>query len=407
VTGSRASTPACAHAHARIAGTALAGLATLAVPAAAEASPWLLQPSVSASSDHQSNATFSPERADATTQVGIGLSLPAEWQDGRYAVQIDPTVQLRRARGGSVSDTSDASLFAAASRSGERTTLAARLGYAQRDLLGVGTAPAGSPDVGLNRAGADENTWAAGASVNWRASERDSVFLEFGGQQRRYDGGEPALVGSDDLSAALSYSRALTRRLQALVAFGGREFQPANGAGRSRSASAQAGFGVQLTELWSARASYGRSRLRSRITGLTVPGAVYQVSLARRTETGALSFAADQQFQSSAFGTVVKRRDLAISYSAPITERVSASVALRRADETETFSDVRFAARRMDEVSGALSWAATEVWSVTANAGWRRSEAPDTALRAGVPGASSWIGGLSVGRRFGTIAVAR
>lgn len=394
---------ACASRHPRVrTSAACAAILGATTSAPAQASPWLVQPSVFVSSEHQSNAPFDPERARATTQVGVGFALPAEWQHRRYGVRIDPSVQLRRSRGDVASDTSDASVSAAVARNGERATLAARFGYVQRDLLGVG-----SPDVGLARVGGNESTWSAGASVSWRASEKDTVAVELDGKQRRYDADEPALVGSDDRTASLSYSRVLTPRVQALVAVGGSEFLPANDAGSSRSVSAQAGFAWQLNELWSARSTYGRSRLRSRFTGLSVPGTVYQAALTRRTETGDLTISADQQFQSSAFGTVVKRRDLAIAYSAPITERLSGSVALRRSDENEAFSGLRFSERRTAEAIGSVSWAVSELWSVNLTAGWRRAEYPATAFSRESRSADSWTGALGLGRRFGTVSLFR
>lgn len=370
------------------------------VSGTAGASPWLVEPSLTAGVEHQTNPEFRIAHGPSSTQGFVGVAFPAEWREGRYQAQLSIGGTLRQASGStSARDQSDYGLTAAASRGGERGTVGASASFGQTNLLG-----ANAPDVGLNRGAGTERRYAVGTRADWRPTEYDSLALDLRWSRSDYDA--PAgsgLVGSDDTTAALSYSRSLRPNLQLLVSASAIEYRPDSSAPTSSSASLQAGLGWVPAAGWTLRATYGRSR--ARFSGVSAPSDVYDASVARQTELGSLSFSASQSFQASPFGSIAKRRAYGAAYSRALSARLAGTAAASRAESTELFRGLTFTKRNTDEAAAGLSYALGEPWVLGAQLRYTRESYPATFLLRGRPAADSAYAGISLQRRFGRVSV--
>jgi hypothetical protein len=374
--------------------------AACAFATVADASPWLAEPAVGIGGEYQSNPQFRvPSGASGTTGFA-SFSFPARWRDGRYGLDLGVGATLRGADGGSnARNQSDFGVTASATRGGDRSTVSGSADFSQTNLLG-----ANAPNVGLNRASGAERRYGARLVGDWQASEYDAVSLSAQWSRRDYDADPGSgLVDSDDRAVSLSYSRALRPNLQILVAGQGSEYEPDSTAPTSRTLSLQAGFAVEPADGWSVRATYGRSRVR--FGGLSVPSNVYDLSLARRTELGALSFGASQNFQASPFGSIAKSRVYSGSYSRPLTERLSAAASASRTESTELFFGLTFVVRNTDEAALRLGYALSESWLLEGQVRYTRESYPETFFLLGRPSADSVLIGASLSRKFGQLSL--
>lgn len=371
-----------------------------AVPATAGASPWLVEPSLAMGLEHQTNPEFRVTDGPSSTRGFLGLSFPARWSEGPYGANASIGGTLRGATGSDTSrDQSDFGVSAGATRAADRGSIGVDAVFAQTNLLG-----ASAPDVGLNRSSGNERRYGAGTRADWRPSEYDTVALDLRWSRRAYDA-EPGsgLVGSDDANASLSYSRALLPNVQMLVAVAAIEYRPDSTAPDSSSVSLQAGFAWVPAERWALRATYGRSEVR--FAGLSAPRDVYDVSVSRQAELGALSVTASQSFDASAFGSIAKRRLYGASYSRTLTERLAATASASRAESTELFFGLSFTKRNTDEAALDVRYALSEPWSLNAQTRYTRESYPETFFLLGRPSADSVFVGVSLQRRFGSVPV--
>jgi hypothetical protein len=378
--------------------------AALAAAAPAAAAPWIVTPSAGLSAEYQSNPAYSVDDPSSTTQAAVNLSLPAEWRSGRWSALLNANATLRGTQGRTAGpDSSDWALGGGVQRASERLSFAANAGYARRDLLGGGVV-----DAGLDRSNGSETTTNGGVSVGWAITEYDSASASLTRVTRSFAApADAGLIGSRDAIGSVSWSRALSPRLQFVVAAQRATYAPGGSVGRSTSTNLQAGLAAQPTEFWSLRATYGRSRARSDFSSGRISGGVYDVSASRRLEASALTLTANRALQSSAFGSVVEQTTYAATWSAPLAERLSATLSASRRDESEVFASFALGARRMTAASAGLSYALTETWSLSGTGAWSRESYPDTAFRRAVPSADSVGVTLGVSRRFGDITLFR
>jgi hypothetical protein len=378
----------------------LAAAVALAVPGTAGASPWLVEPAVTLGVEHQTNPEFRVADGPSSTQGYVGVAFPAEWRDGRYGAQLSVGGTLRQASGStSARDQSDFGVSAAASRGADQGSVGVSASFGQTNLLG-----ANAPDVGLNRAAGSERRYSVGTRADWRPTEYDALALDLRWSRTDYDASAAAgLVGNDDATAALSYSRALRPNLQALATASAIEYRPDGSAPSSRSASLQAGLGWLPAAGWTLRATYGRSRVR--FAGRSAPSDVYDLSVARQTEFGTVSFSASQSFQASPFGSIAKRRGYGGGYSRALSERLASTISASRTENTELFRGLSFTKRNTDEATIGVSYALDEPWQVAGQLRYTRESYPETVFLRRRPAADSVFAGVSLQRRFGRVSV--
>jgi hypothetical protein len=374
------------------------GLMGSVVALDAHASPWQLEPGVSASTEYQSNPAYRVRGGSATTQAVIGIALPARWREGRHAIDLNLDGHYRGGRGEfATADASDLSLGGAWERAGERSSFRLSGGVARTDTLGTGTA-----GLGVDRVNAVERTTRGGVESTWLASPLSTVAFDARWSARRFEGGAASgYVDSDEGSATLTYLRALSPALQLVASLANNRFRPDLPAGESSSTSLQAGFAWQPVEPWSLRLTAGRSRARIERLGAGTSGAVYDVQTALRTELGSVSASATQTFQSSAFGALVRERSYRLVASRALTARTALGADLAYVDARQAFFGFDVFERRTEAVGATATHALSEAWSVVGALRVTRERYPATLVRTGVPAATSASVSVGVSRRFG------
>lgn len=390
----------CRHAARTRRSAAACGLLLLVCAGTAAGSPGVAQPSFAVSGAYRSNSGYSVGGGEASNQLSLALGMPMTWARGRHEVALSPSLSLRRDRGTTARDDRDLGIGGSLRREGERLSLGAGASWNEVSLLSPD-----APDIGPDRTEGAQRSTRASLEARWFASEVSAVSLVARSQRTRFDADESAgLRGSDDLVVSGNYSRALGPRVRLIGGVSRSRFTAEGTPSGSTATSAQAGLDLTLGPLWSASASYGRSRVE-RAGGATVPSTVYDVSLARRAELGSLSLAASQSLQSSAFGAVARQRNWTVGWSQPFSPRLGGGVTARRQDSVDVVAGFDLQRIRTEEIAGSLSYGLSELWTLGGSAGWSRQSALPTPLLPETRTASSWSASLSLSRRIGTLRI--
>jgi hypothetical protein len=361
--------------------------------------PWIVQPAIRLSAEYQSNPAYDIGGARYGASQTLGLSLPLSSEFGRQQIQLAANASLHDARGASAGNTSSYDVNGLWSRPGERSTVSLGATSARSSLIGADRA-----DIGVSRGTGYDISHSARAASSWRLSERDTVAANAGLRWQRFDvSTDSDLVGGRFGTGGATYTRALGPQLQLLLSVNAGRSESDDRARRSSSAGWQVGASYQADEVWGLSVNIGRSKVRNTATGMTSSGATYDVSVSRPTATGTWALAASRGLEASAFGTLVRQDDAALSYSNALSERLSISAQLSWSAVRDTFIGFDLGRREIRQANVTASYALTRDWSLSLQVSHSESSGPGTAPSARSV-ATSTGGSVSLSRRFNPVS---
>ncbi|HEU4617064.1 MAG TPA: hypothetical protein VFV10_03445 [Gammaproteobacteria bacterium] len=218
--------------------------------------------------------------------------------------------------------------------------------------------------------------------VNFNLSERSSIGIDATYLDLTYTG--PQFVGRSNISET-EFGTSITRTIDERTGAGARiyvsDFTGKVTNNDTHTVGIQGRFSRKLNEIWSFEFAAGVERssftfvsvsgdgvASTPVTGTVVDNAAANYTLdlgiTKRTDLATMTFALLRAMDPSATGFMTERNELQVAYSRRLSERITASFALR-AVQTDALDDSeRVSGRDISRAGIELDWAFTPTWSL-------------------------------------------
>ena len=345
-----------------------------------DAAEWSWTPTFSFWVDHDSNRYLAPEGIPSEGTF-VSLDLQLRYATDRLSLTLHPQAAVQRFSSAAFPDTNDLSLASADSWNSERSNYSFTGLVSEQSLLTTELPATGIVEPGTRRRDED-----ASASWTYAQTERYSSTLLGSYYDADYISDVAAATplqsyhgNSFSATEQLRHSDSLAGFVTATEA----SYSVKDIAAPFHTDGIVAGFKLQLSERTNLSADAGVNR--TTFSSLASTGSLGDLTLTRNTETGSLSLNASRTVAPVGFGEITQQDTLRLSAQRDLQERLTASAAVSYFRYSSVFRipgliSVNLAGldRTYAQVTGGLTWHATETWSVGGAVLATRLSAPTT-----------------------------
>jgi hypothetical protein len=348
---------------------ALAGLAACAACQTVAAAEWSIAPTVSWSSDHDSNRRLAVTGEEADEGAWLTLDAIMKRTTDSGDITLQPHLQLQRFSGDSALDSNDGSLVLSTSHHSERTLVSASAQVSRASTLTTELT-----DTGIIDTNTRQELRAGTLTVSRGLSERQKLEMDASYADVQFPNGlRFGLVGYRYPSASLTYSLSISPRTTlSASAFGSQSTAPLVDY-QSRDAGVRFGVAYSFSERTQATASAGLSR--ADVNSSQSTGSVYAIRVIRNDERNQWNVSYDHSVQPSGAGTFVLRDTGIISAAHSIASTLSLTAAITSVRNAELGSQIAYDRRYFGGDLG-ISWKASPQWIWSFTAGGREARVP-------------------------------
>lgn len=330
------------------------------------AAEWTLNPTARVSTEYSTNPRLLADGGAESTAAAGDLSATLTRRGARTEWSLTPRLYSERHPDDELLDRDDEYLRSAFTYYSERSEWAATLNFAHDTTL--------TSELGLTGY-TEDNRQHEGISATlgptYQLSERTSAGFQAVWNDNHYrDAAFTGLVDYQYAALSLFSSHTLSDRSELSVSARAGELRvPANPGSDKQDASVTLGWSYQPWPLWALSMSAGPSYARSNTA--SDDGLVFQADLQHRAERWTFTTSAGRDIIPTGRGALTRRDHLSVAASHPLTERLSASLALRavRNQELLTQSGGRGEELEYGRVEMRLNWRMAERWSLALGLG--------------------------------------
>lgn len=352
--------------------SAVSLLSIAAIPA--NAAEWGFVPSMMSNVDYTDNPRLIPgsdeahsgARAEVSAQLGLAteatsLSLVPRFVYAQY--EDDPLL-----------DRKDVYLTASAQRAYERVSWTASTSFARDTTL---TSELGL--TGLQYANRDRENLSLSLGPMWQVSERAQVSAQYYGADTHYKDAEfTGLVDYSYWLVALSGTYVWTEKLTLGFESSAGTLDVPDTRRVDRDMNASLSLDWQVVEGWSARFSYGPTRIETDAGDMQ--GQIYSASISRESLRSNQLLAVERDVTPTGRGIFVTREHARLSNSYAVTPRMSWSVTAQATRTTDAIIGSDYTNQYLN-ASTSLRWRFAQHWSavLSASASQQKYEQRDNA----------------------------
>jgi hypothetical protein len=331
------------------------------------AAEWSLQPSVSWSTDFDSDRNLAIDGKGSESAVLYGdLQLKRALENTE--ILLEPKFAVRRYSDTVFGAGNDRSLFASFSHIGERTHLDLTASVADQstlttELLGTGILQ-GNSHQRFKRAGGD---W------SWARTERGSYFLQLAYSDVSYSGANSVVLpGYRYPSVSLGQRFNVSERsMFSVSAFGDALLSDRAGAS-SREAGAQVEFSYARSERTSLDVSIGESQRT--LAGVRGHGTVGALSITHKMSLGTLAAGYSRSLVPYGTGFLVERQQITASATRSLSTFVDADISVFHIQNNQSAVALGLDRLRYDTAGVGLNWRIGETWTIRPQLSTNRSQ---------------------------------
>lgn len=330
------------------------------------AAEWTLNPTARVSTDYSTNPRLMIDGGSESTAAVGDLSATLMRRSGRTEWSLTPRLHSERHPDDELLDRDDEYLRGAFTYYTERSQWAGTLNFAHDTTL--------TSELGLTGY-TEDNRQHEGISATlgptYQLSERTSAGLEVLWNDNHYrDAAFTGLVDYRYGALSLFSRHVLSDRSElSMSARAGQLRVPTNPGADKQDASVTLGWSYKPWPLWTLNMSAGPSYARSDVA--SDDGLVFQTDLQHQAERWTFTTSAGRDITPTGRGALTRRDQLSVAASRSLTERLSASLALRavRNQELLTQSGGRGEELEYGRVDLRLSWRLAQQWSLALGLG--------------------------------------